>query len=212
MHLFQLRFTFCCPGSVPKGNLAQRGISGAAEGLDSMMGGNSAQRFVDKAGLGVPKHGPVWKLQSWDILARDECDPWLIGYALGKFKGANQEAEKLTFRLMPGPYWGLLQKLDKLTEPLAVRSSMGKMPTNDDMRRLANVMTSIDEIKQGSMWDTDMTDQGARMWGELSHDEALRIAHAIRRVQSFAHFLFSVAYPCAPTEAAYDPNPNPSFL
>ena len=95
------------------------------------------------------------------------------------------------------------------------------------MRRLANVMTSIDEIKQaefensmvgavvhvilvsiphiitmigknralhsnffalpgglrqlcrslrqGSMWDTDMTDQGARMWGELSHDEALRI-------------------------------------
>lgn len=55
MHLFQLRFTFCCPGSVPKGNLAQRGISGAAEGLDSMMGGNSAQRFVDKAGLGGVK-------------------------------------------------------------------------------------------------------------------------------------------------------------
>lgn len=31
---------------------------------------------------------------------------------------------------------------------------------------------------QGTMWDTDMTDQGARMWGELSHDEALRIVQA----------------------------------
>ncbi|CAE7387153.1 unnamed protein product [Symbiodinium natans] len=66
------------------------------------------------------------------------------------------------------------------------------------------------------MWDTDMTDQGARMWGELAHDEALRIAdapaHAIRRVQSFGRFLFSVAYPCAPTEAAYDPPPDKSML
>lgn len=198
--------------SVPKGNLAQRGVSGLAEGVDSLTGGTSAQHFVDRNGLGTPKHGPVWKLRSWDILAKDECEPWLIGYALGKFRGANREAEKLTYRLMPGPYWGLLQKLDQLTEPLAVRPAMGKLPSNDDVRRLANVMTSIDEIKQGSMWDTDMTDQGARMWGELSHDEALRIAHAIRRVQSFAHFLFSVAYPCAPTEVAFDVNPNPSFF
>ena len=28
-------------------------------------------------------------------------------------------------------YWGLLQKLDQLTEPLAVRSAMGKLPSNE---------------------------------------------------------------------------------
>ena len=35
------------------------------------------------------------------------------------------------------------------------------------------------------MWDTDMTDQGARMWGELAHDEALRIAES--SVTPFSH-------------------------
>ncbi|CAJ1349381.1 unnamed protein product [Effrenium voratum] len=197
--------------SVPKGNIAQRGAASLAGGLDSVTGGG-ATRMLNKTPLGKPKHGPVWKLQSWDILAQDECEPWKIGYALGKFRGANREAQKLAFRLMPGPYWGLLQQQDQLTEPLAIRSAMGKLPTNDDVRRLANVIYNLDKIKQGSMWETDMTDQGARMWGELSHDEALRIAHAIRRVQSFGRFLFSVAFPCAPTEGAYDEKPSASFF
>ena len=39
--------------SVPKGNFAQRGVSGAAEGLDSLLGGNTAQRLVDRSGLGA---------------------------------------------------------------------------------------------------------------------------------------------------------------
>eukprot|EP00438_Fugacium_kawagutii_P012659 Skav215614 [mRNA] locus=scaffold666:585055:598249:- [translate_table: standard] len=63
--------------SVPKGNFAQRGVSNLAEGIDSFTGGSTAQQFVDRSGLGKPKHGPVWQLRSWDILARDECEPWL---------------------------------------------------------------------------------------------------------------------------------------
>ena len=39
-------------GSVPKGNLAQRGVSGLAEGVDSLTGGTAAQQFVDRNGLG----------------------------------------------------------------------------------------------------------------------------------------------------------------
>ena len=39
-------------GSVPKGNFAQRGISGLAEGIDGAVGGTSAQQFVDRSGLG----------------------------------------------------------------------------------------------------------------------------------------------------------------
>ncbi|CAE7396192.1 unnamed protein product, partial [Symbiodinium necroappetens] len=165
--------------SIPKGNLAQRGVSAVAGGIDSLTGSESgsgiASKAVDKLGIGKPKTGPAWRLQSWDIHARDKCEPWLIGYALGKFRGANQEAQRLVFRLLPGPYWSLLQRLDQLAEPLAIRTAKGERPTNDDIRRLANVMYETDQIKRGSMWDTDMTDQGARMWGELAHDEALRI-------------------------------------
>ena len=36
---------FTTAGSVPKGNLAQRGVSGLAEGLDSVTGGTAAQQF-----------------------------------------------------------------------------------------------------------------------------------------------------------------------
>lgn len=201
--------------SIPKGNLAQRGVSAVAGWIDSLTGSESgsgiASKAVDKLGIGKPKTGPAWRLQSWDIHARDKCEPWLIGYALGKFRGANQEAQRLVFRLLPGPYWSLLQRLDQLAEPLAIRTAKGERPTNDDIRRLANVMYETDQIKRGSMWDTDMTDQGARMWGELAHDEALRIAHAIRRVQSFGRFLFSVSFPCAPTEGAYDAPPTNSI-
>lgn len=39
-------------GSVPKGNFAQRGISGLAEGIDGAVGGTSAQQLVDRSGLG----------------------------------------------------------------------------------------------------------------------------------------------------------------
>ncbi|CAE7810298.1 unnamed protein product [Symbiodinium sp. CCMP2456] len=201
--------------SIPKGNLAQRGVSAVAGGIDNLTGSESgsgiASKAADKLGIGKPKAGPAWRLQSWDIHARDKCEPWLIGYALGKFRGANQEAQRLVFRLLPGPYWSLLQRLDQLAEPLAIRTANGERPTNDDIRRLANVMYETDQIKRGSMWDTDMTDQGARMWGELAHDEALRIAHAIRRVQSFGRFLFSVSFPCAPTEGAYDLPPTKSM-
>eukprot|EP00439_Symbiodinium_sp_Y106_P079389 s87_g18.t1 len=77
--------------SIPKGNLAQRGVSAVAGGIDSLTGSESgsgiASKAVDKLGIGKPKTGPAWKLQSWDIHARDKCEPWLIGYALGKFRG-----------------------------------------------------------------------------------------------------------------------------
>lgn len=43
-------------------------------------------------------------------------------------------------------------------------------------------------LGQGSMWDTDMTDQGARMWGELSHDEALRIVTQLSLESAERHF------------------------
>ena len=37
---------------MPKGNFAQRGISGLAEGIDGAVGGTSAQQLVDRSGLG----------------------------------------------------------------------------------------------------------------------------------------------------------------
>ena len=43
---------------MPKGNLAQRGVSGLAEGVDSLTGGSAAQQFVDRNGLGAAgSHG-----------------------------------------------------------------------------------------------------------------------------------------------------------
>ena len=44
------------------------------------------------------------------------------------------------------------------------------------------------------MWDTDMTDQGARMWGELSHDEALRIVQAPTPLDSGVSLLNVVSH------------------
>eukprot|EP00931_Biecheleriopsis_adriatica_P012013 TRINITY_DN113114_c0_g1_i1.p1 TRINITY_DN113114_c0_g1~~TRINITY_DN113114_c0_g1_i1.p1 ORF type:complete len:198 (+),score=21.86 TRINITY_DN113114_c0_g1_i1:85-678(+) len=169
--------------------------------------------------FGHPKAGPAWQLQSWTVLARDpkhphKCEPWMVGYALGKFEGANHEAEKLVFRLLPGHYWNDLQRLDQLAEPLAIRTSQRARPTNDDIRRLAKIVYEIDEIKKATNWDLDVTDPGARQWGDMNHDDALRVANAIQRVQSFARFLFSVSYPCAPTEdpnqGAFDDTPPPS--
>ena len=46
------------------------------------------------------------------------------------------------------------------------------------------------------MWDTDMTDQGARMWGELAHDEALRIANSSAKRSALSTWSLFVIMRC----------------
>ena len=52
---------------MPKGNLGQRGISGLAEGIDSAVGGTSAQQLVDRSGLGgACRHRDQWgRFMEW---------------------------------------------------------------------------------------------------------------------------------------------------
>ena len=59
-------------------------------------------------------------------------------------------------------YWGLLQKLDQLTEPLAVRSAMGKLPSNEPWLRV--LTTGSDVATLHGVWVSGWMDGWRDGW------------------------------------------------
>jgi len=160
--------------------------------VTGLLGGDSGggEDVDDGRWLGEP--GDPAKLESWQILAAEKCQPWVLAWGLGRLRGALREAEPLAFNRLPGMHWRTLQRIDYYAQSTGQAVATGRRPTAEDIKKLANAV----HLSSGGRKASHRVLELAHMKKELPPDVALRVDRAMGAVEQHARFVFGYAYPC----------------
>eukprot|EP00930_Biecheleria_cincta_P005786 TRINITY_DN106744_c0_g1_i1.p1 TRINITY_DN106744_c0_g1~~TRINITY_DN106744_c0_g1_i1.p1 ORF type:complete len:251 (+),score=33.26 TRINITY_DN106744_c0_g1_i1:42-755(+) len=149
---------------------------------------------------------PASNLGCWKAFVKHEqCEPWLVPYALGKVRGDERTTARLAFQFLPKWAWQDLQRLSGHLAPLAQRVNAGQPPLYADSAHLANVLYLIFKLRKDTKKYLDLGygsvltigQSTPRREDDINADEAWRMATALDRLDESARFLFSVTWPCA---------------